>query len=392
GYKVIRFPYYKRHLYEGWRIRKLIKKGKKWEDRVPRYLIFNFQFSIFNLIKKVKEKKKIFKNIVVGGTFDHFHKGHRALLKSALRYGRRIIIGITSDNFVKNKNLSETIECFNIRKNNVSNFLKKQKDFYKASIIKINDFVGDLDKRKNIETIVVSKNTYLNALKINDIREKNNLKKMRIIICSDVFSEDGKIISSERIRKGEIDRDGKNYWFFLESFLKKEKKELVLLPENLKKELRKPLGKILKNIDEAIKFIKNKKPLMIVSVGDIITKSFLEKKINPNLKIIDFKSRRKFIEKKEYINIFEKKILLKNNPGTINLKTAEKIKIFFENFSCQKPFFIIDGEEDLLALPAILFAPLNCLVFYGHFQYGIIGVVVNERIKKHVVEILIKFN
>ncbi len=39
GFKVIYVPYYKRELYEGWRIRKLMKEGKDWQNRVPSYII-----------------------------------------------------------------------------------------------------------------------------------------------------------------------------------------------------------------------------------------------------------------------------------------------------------------------------------------------------------------
>lgn len=35
GYGVIRLPFYKRDLYEGIRIRELMNKGEKWNDRVP---------------------------------------------------------------------------------------------------------------------------------------------------------------------------------------------------------------------------------------------------------------------------------------------------------------------------------------------------------------------
>lgn len=38
GYKIIRLPFYKRELYEGIQIRKLMKSGGKWDDRVPQYL------------------------------------------------------------------------------------------------------------------------------------------------------------------------------------------------------------------------------------------------------------------------------------------------------------------------------------------------------------------
>ena len=82
-----------------------------------------------------------------------------------------------------------------------------------------------------------------------------------------------------------------------------------------------------------------------------------------------------------------------NKPGTINLKAAEKINQSIKDYLSTKKLqtIIIDGEEDLLALPAILFAPLNSLVLYGHWQYGIIGIVVNENTKDKIINILNKF-
>ncbi|OGK23556.1 hypothetical protein A2954_02510 [Candidatus Roizmanbacteria bacterium RIFCSPLOWO2_01_FULL_37_12] len=44
GYKILRLGFYKRYLYEGVKIRKLMRLGKIWEDRVSEYLI--------NIIKK----------------------------------------------------------------------------------------------------------------------------------------------------------------------------------------------------------------------------------------------------------------------------------------------------------------------------------------------------
>ncbi|MBI4080305.1 MAG: nicotinamide-nucleotide adenylyltransferase [Candidatus Levybacteria bacterium] len=39
GYTVIRIPYYKRYIYEGERIRKIMERRGKWESRVPSYLV-----------------------------------------------------------------------------------------------------------------------------------------------------------------------------------------------------------------------------------------------------------------------------------------------------------------------------------------------------------------
>ena len=39
GYKVLRLGFYKRYLFEGVKIRKLIAENKDWEERVPFYII-----------------------------------------------------------------------------------------------------------------------------------------------------------------------------------------------------------------------------------------------------------------------------------------------------------------------------------------------------------------
>jgi len=55
GYQVKRLPYYKRYLYEGWRIRKLVKNNKSWQDRVPDYLVS--QLKIFFKKKNILLRK-----------------------------------------------------------------------------------------------------------------------------------------------------------------------------------------------------------------------------------------------------------------------------------------------------------------------------------------------
>ncbi len=389
GYKVLRVDYFKRSLYEGWRIRKLAKEGKKWENRVPKYIVSWLHGFI---VKYNNEIIKQLNNVVVGGTFDHFHKGHQALLTKAFEVGEKITIGIATEEIYKNKFLSETIEPFMIRKKSVSEFLKKKGWLSRAKLIPFFHFTGGADKLKNIDAIVVSKETYSNALKINSLREKNKLPLLRIIIIKDVLADDGKLISSERIRAGEINKEGRNFQFSIYNLQKKE----IIMPENLRPVLQKPLGKVYKTTDHLVGAIRKlpKKLTMIIAVGDIIVDSLLKSGIDPDVKIIDFRSRRKAIKKDTHIkDSLYKDYLYLNNPGTINLKTAEvikeKIKLALNNKT--KSWIVINGEEDLLALPVILFAPLNSLVLYGHWQLGIIAVKVDEKIKNRVKNIVKKF-
>lgn len=383
GFKVKRFPYYKRNLYEGWRIRKLIRKNKnqpsqkfqrlRWQDRIPDYLL-HFFTNHQSLITSH------FEHVVLGGTFDHFHKGHEKVIRTGFNYGKKVTIGIATEELYKNKVFSDTIESFEIRKKSVSNFLKKNKWQNRAKILSISEFTGGVDKRADIDAIVVSRITYSNALKINERRINKGLKLLRIIIVKDIVAEDKDLISSERIRSGEIDRSGRNYKLPTTNYK-------LIMPDILREELRKPLGKVFDSVHKVINFIKLIKPIQTIAVGDIIVESLLKNNINSDINVIDFRSRRKeFFPDIGKVKLPKEKFL--NKPGTINLKTADKLK---ELIKKGRGWMVVEGEEDLLTLPAILFAPLESLVIYGHWQLGIIGVKVNEKIKEKTMKILKKF-
>jgi uncharacterized protein (UPF0218 family) len=133
---------------------------------------------------------------------------------------------------------------------------------------------------------------------------------------------------------------------------------------------------------------------MVIAVGDIIVNSLLKEKIDPDVKVIDHKSRRERTNLFAKLKHVQKGPSLINNPGTIDLKTADIVKEKIKNslYKGEKSWIVITGEEDLLALPAILFAPLNSLVLYGHWQLGIVAVKVDEKIKDKVKKIIKKFN
>lgn len=394
GYVVKRFPYYKRNIYEGWRIRKLVKEGKKWQKRIPEYLI---KFVETQFLKQSSQ----YNHVVIGGTFDHFHLGHQELINNAFKVGKKVTVGIATEKLYKKKFLSETVEPFKIRKKAVFNFIKKEIGQKRFDIVSFSEFTGGSDKNKEFDAIVVSSLTYLNALKINEMRKKNHLKPLKIFVIKDIFAKDSQLLSSERIRLGEIDRDGK---LFALNITRSTVKEL-LLPETMREELRKPLGKVFAEVNKVKKFIEFLNPIMIVAVGDIIVESLLKEKIDPDIKIIDFKSRRKPIKTTGPVSSSFPPLSgavgspflsppVVNSRGTINFKTADKLRELIQESVINKKKFwlVIDGEEDLMTLPAILFAPLNSLILYGHWQYGIVGVVSTLEMKKKILEIISRFN
>ena len=75
-------------------------------------------------------------------------------------------------------------------------------------IIPLNDAFGATTTDKTIDALVVSEETEKIALQINKKRTRLGFPPLEIIIVSMVPAENYKPISTTRIRKGEIDREG----------------------------------------------------------------------------------------------------------------------------------------------------------------------------------------
>jgi len=145
------------------------------------------------------------KKVVIGGTFDILHKGHEALLRRAFELGD-VFIGLTSDRMAREIRNRE-IKNFKERKKELRNFILKEFKV-KPKIFKIENKFGFTLKR-DFDYIVVSPETYQNAVEINKERLKRKKKLIEIVEIDFVLAEDGKPISAERIARGEIDREGK---------------------------------------------------------------------------------------------------------------------------------------------------------------------------------------
>jgi len=141
---------------------------------------------------------------LVGGTFNCLHKGHEKLLKAAYETNDHIIIGLTSDKYVNlNKNIKRNYEK---RKKSVENFMKKFTDNFE--IHPLDTFYGNTLDIDNA-SLVVSPETYNNALKINNERLKLNKKPLKIIKVPFVLAEDLFPVSSTRVINNEITKSGK---------------------------------------------------------------------------------------------------------------------------------------------------------------------------------------
>ena len=324
-----------------------------------------------------------YKHLALGGTFDLLHKGHKQFLEFSFSLAGRVSIGITSDKMAT-KSGKIQVQSLVARRKGLLDFLKGRKLKDRAEIVVLDDIFGTTIDDRTIEGLVVTPETLAGGEKINKMLEEMDYKPLQIITCPMVVSDDGHILSSSRIRAGEINREGASYYKFLSSAAK------FVLPPDLRAELAKPQGKIVRDLNQ-LGFKQTDK--MLITVGDQITSNFVQKDILPNLSIVDFKINRSEIFTKLTdlgFNSNQKFSSVKNDPGTINKLLSQAVYSFFKK-NQRSSVIIVDGEEDLAVLPVVLLAPLDSLVFYGQRNQGLVLVKVTEEKKSEFVKILARF-
>ncbi len=151
-----------------------------------------------------------FKKVVVGGTFDYLHDGHVVVLTKAFEVGERIIIGICSDEMqLLLRKDSAGVQLLDVRIPTLEKLLRSRGWFERAEIKVISDAFGSAAEGAELEAIVVSPETRKRAEELNELRSSRGLKPLEIVEVPFVLAEDGKPISSIKIRYGEIDIHGK---------------------------------------------------------------------------------------------------------------------------------------------------------------------------------------
>jgi len=146
-----------------------------------------------------------YRKIVFAGTFDRLHEGHKHLLRTALKLGDKVTIGLTSDEMVSRRKGTKNIKDFSKRWSDLEEFLKIETNGDRFELFEITTVEGGADTMLDLDALLVSDEISVveNAFRINDLREQNGLRRFHIIIVPRVRTDDGRPLSSSRIRKGE---------------------------------------------------------------------------------------------------------------------------------------------------------------------------------------------
>jgi pantetheine-phosphate adenylyltransferase len=146
--------------------------------------------------------------VMVGGTFDPLHDGHKQLLARSFELAGEngsVVIGLTTDTFARAK--SHPVRPYEERKKNLSRFIADRGYNTVWKIEPLSDRYGTA-LHSDFDALVVSEETLPVATEINLLRRDNGFRKVDIHQITCVLAEDDRWISSTRIFRGEIDEHG----------------------------------------------------------------------------------------------------------------------------------------------------------------------------------------
>jgi hypothetical protein len=162
------------------------------------------------------------------------------------------------------------------------------------------------------------------------------------------------------------------------------------MPEHLRGELSsKSFGLLLsndtgENVRAVLEIVQARHPPKVIIVGDFTLRAFLSSGYSPDLGLFDKKVGRS--ESAFSIEITDSAC---NPAGSITDDAVSAIRRHLA--SGEKSLLFIDGEEDLLSLPCILYSPEGSIVVYGIPGEGMMVITVNKETKEKIKRIIARF-
>jgi uncharacterized protein (UPF0218 family) len=148
---------------------------------------------------------------------------------------------------------------------------------------------------------------------------------------------------------------------------------VVELQAALRGELKEPYGAIFTEADALL--AEAESPL--VAVGDIVVYHLLSADRVPDVALVDGRTKREAVDEEvqEAIDAhaFDRDVRVENPPGTLSRSLLEALATALAAAdNGETTVIVVDGEEDLAALPAIATAPTGASVVYGQPDEGMV--------------------
>ena len=150
---------------------------------------------------------KKYARIAVGGTFDILHKGHEKLINETFKLADEVFVGLTSDKFAEKLD-KQLINSYSKRSNKLENYIRDNFSNSSYKIFELSDYFGPAIFYENLDAFIVTAENQHRINEVNEERGKRGIPLLKAEVIELVRADDGKPISTTRIKRLEIDNQG----------------------------------------------------------------------------------------------------------------------------------------------------------------------------------------
>lgn len=158
------------------------------------------------------------------------------------------------------------------------------------------------------------------------------------------------------------------------------------LPDDLRDDLKRPMGPVFTDVDSLL----GDAGEPLVAVGDVVTAHLERAGHRPALAVVDERTERSPVDERVRAAISAPDTTVENPAATLTVDLLDAMRAGLAGES--PTTVLVDGEEDLAALPAVLLVPEGGSVVYGQPGEGMVLVAVDADAKAHVRGLLERFD
>ncbi|WP_240451990.1 GTP-dependent dephospho-CoA kinase family protein [Halostella salina] len=162
-----------------------------------------------------------------------------------------------------------------------------------------------------------------------------------------------------------------------------ESDPILRLPDDLRGAFKDPFGPVETDPERVLADVTG--PL--VTVGDIVTYHFERVGRTPDVAVVDGRTKREAVDREVSETIREEHTVTVDNPAAT--LTEALLVALRDAIAADRPTtIVVDGEEDLATLPAVVVAPDGASVVYGQPDAGMVHIRVDDDTRAEFSDLL----
>jgi len=164
---------------------------------------------------------------------------------------------------------------------------------------------------------------------------------------------------------------------------------VLTLPPELREEFKEPFGPLYTDTETLL----SESGFPIIAVGDVVTYHLRMAGHEPHVAVVDGRTKREAVSeeiRQAIESAGERRVEVLNEPAELSRELLLALREAIDRE--ENSLLVVEGEEDLATLPAVLAAPFGATVVYGQPDEGMVAIPVTEATKAEMRDLLVRFD